>query len=121
MRVFSFEKSPRVELRVTFKSRSFRVHLPYEDTMVVTLRIANFDIKKILLDNESSVNIIFFSTLKKMEFDLRRIEPTKTNLTGLSGEVKVLKGRVVLPITVGDESNHITTLDEFHVVDSFLP
>ena len=31
-----------------------------------------------------------------MEFDLRRTEPTRTNLIGFSGEVKVLEGRITL-------------------------
>ena len=122
MRIFSFEKKPRLEPRITFTDLDLvGIHLPHEDALVVTLRIANFDIRRILIDNGSSVNVLFLSTLKKMDFDMRRIEPVSSNLTGFSGEVKVPEGRATLPITIGEEGNYITTLDEFHVVDSFSP
>ena len=56
-----------------------------------------------------------------MDFDPRRIEPTNTKLTGFSGEIKVPEGRVTLPVTVGNASRYITTVDEFQVVDSASP
>ena len=88
--------------------------------MVVTLRIANYDIRRVLIDNGSVVNVIFLLTLTKMEFDLRRIEPTKNSLTGFSGEVKVLEGWITFPITVGEKSNYIISMDEFQLIDSFF-
>ena len=60
MRIFSFEKKPKLEPRITFSDQDLvGIHLPHEDALVVTLRIANFDIKRILIDNGSSVNVLF--------------------------------------------------------------
>ena len=64
---------------------------------------------------------MFLLKLRKMEFDLRKVEPVKSNLIGFSGKVKVLEGRITLPITMGIEANHITIMDEFHVVDAPSP
>ena len=88
---------------------------------MVTLRVANYNIRRVLIDNGSVVNVIFLSTLRKIEFDLRQIEPAKTKLTGFSGEIKVPEGRITLPITVRHSSNHVTTMDEFQVIDLFSP
>lgn len=120
MQIFSFEKEPRVEPRITFTDQDLvGVHHLHEDDLIVSLRISNFDVRRILIDNGSSVNEVFPSTLKKMDFDMRRLEPAKSNLTGLSREVKVPEGCEMLLITVGEDSNYVTTLEEFHVVNSF--
>ena len=81
----------------------------------------NFNVRRVLIDNGSAINVIFLDTLRKMDFDLRRVEPAKTKFTGFNGEVKVPEGRITLPVTVGDSSNHATTMDEFQIVDSFSP
>ena len=93
------------------------MYLPHEEALVVTLRMANYDIRHVLVNNDSALNVIFLSTLKKMEFNLRRVEPAKIKLTGFSGEVKVSEGRIALSITLGNHSNYVTTMDEFQVVD----
>ena len=51
------------------------VHLPYENALVITMRVANVDIRQVLVNNESSVSVMFFSMLRKMEFELRKVEP----------------------------------------------
>ena len=66
-----------------------------------------------LIDNGSAVNVIFLDTLRKIDFDLQRIELAKTKLTGFGGDTKVSEGIITLPITAGDSSSHITIMDEF--------
>ena len=97
------------------------VYYPHEDVLVITLRISNYDVRRVLVDNGSAVNVIFLNTLRKMDFDPRRIEPANTKLTGFSWEIKVPEGRVTLPVTIGNASRYITTVDEFQVVDSTSP
>ena len=40
---------------------------PHKDAIVVTLKIASKKVYKILIDNESSTNILFKSTLNKID------------------------------------------------------
>ena len=62
--------------------------------------MANFDIRQVIVDNGSSINFIFLSTLRKIKFDLRKVELAKSNVTGFSGKVKVPEGRITsLPWT----------------------
>ena len=88
---------------------------------MVTLRVSNYNVHRVLIDNENTINVIFLDILRKMDFDLRRVKPVNTKLTGFSGEIKVPEGRVALTVIVGNSSHYITTVDEFQVIDSTSP
>ena len=86
MRVYILEKRPKVSPRLEFSDQDLEgVHFPHEDALIVTLRVANYDVRQVLIDNGSAVNVIFLGTLKKMDFDIRRVEPAKMKLIGFSG------------------------------------
>ncbi|KAL5576532.1 hypothetical protein UlMin_018231 [Ulmus minor] len=55
---------------------------PHHDALVISLFIANFQIKRILVDNESSTNVIFISALKEMNIDEAHIHRRSTILVG---------------------------------------
>ena len=42
----------------------------HNDVVVVSTMIANYDVKKILIDNESSTNILFYSTFSQMQLSI---------------------------------------------------
>lgn len=42
------------------------VPIPYDDAIIVSVTIANYDAKRILIDNESFVDVLFYDTLVKM-------------------------------------------------------
>lgn len=39
---------------------------PHHDTLVVQITIANLDVQRVLVDNGSSANVLFLSTLREM-------------------------------------------------------
>ena len=81
-------KKSKVPLKIEFTDEDLAgVHLSYVDALVVTLKVANYDVRWVLIDSGSVINVIFLNTLRKMYFDLRRIEPAKTKITRFSGEV----------------------------------
>lgn len=41
-------------------------HFPHKDVLVITIEVANFMVRKLLMDNESSTNIIFWVALEAM-------------------------------------------------------
>ncbi|KAL5568104.1 hypothetical protein UlMin_024679 [Ulmus minor] len=59
---------------------------PHHDALVISLLIANYRIKRILIDNGSSTNVIFLSALKEMNIDKAHIHRRSTVLVGFSGE-----------------------------------
>ena len=65
---------------------------PHHDARVISLLIANCRIKRILVDNGSSTNVIFLSTLKEMNIDEAHIHRRSIVLVGFSGEQKFTLG-----------------------------
>ena len=63
MRVLTQHKRSKVLPMIEFTDQDLaKVHLSYEDALVVTLRVANYDIQCILINNRSAINIIFLFT-----------------------------------------------------------
>ena len=58
----------------------------HHDTLVISLLIANCRIKRILVDNGSSTNVIFPSALNEMNIDEAHIHRRSIVLVGFSGE-----------------------------------
>ena len=59
---------------------------PHDDVLVISLLIANCMIKKILIDNGSSTNVLFMNALKEIKIDESNIRRRSTVLVGFSGE-----------------------------------
>lgn len=73
--------------------------------MVVTMNIANYDVHHVFIDNESSVDVLFYEALFKMHIFLERFEGTYVLLIGLFRE-PVLIGAIVLLVIVGQGPRH---------------
>ncbi|XP_062104853.1 uncharacterized protein LOC133816303 [Humulus lupulus] len=61
---------------------------PYHDALVISLYIANCSIKRVLINNGSSANILFLNALRDMKVDESTIIRKSTVLNGFSGEQK---------------------------------
>ncbi|KAL0645841.1 hypothetical protein Bca4012_044132 [Brassica carinata] len=85
------------EISFTTKEQE-KVLTPHHDALVISLTVANCLVKRILVDNGSSSNIIFHATYKDLGLEeialTRRIPP----LIGFSGEVEQIAGEVTLPV-----------------------
>ena len=62
-----FRRSPRTrntdEQAITFTDEDAeRVHHPYDDAIVITLLIADYTTRRVLVDNRSSVDILYYPT-----------------------------------------------------------
>ena len=71
---------------------------PHHDALVISLQVANFMIKRVLVDTGSSANIIFAAALADMGAEIERINRRTTVLIGFSGEQKFTIGEVTLPV-----------------------
>ena len=57
---------------------------PPHGALVVTLRIHDCDVQRILVDRGSSANVLFLETLKKLSLDESRIQKSSSPLIGLA-------------------------------------
>ena len=67
------------------------------------LTIANHDVKWILVDNESSTDILYYDAFSRMSLSAARLRPISAPLVGFTGTLVPVEGAITLPITVGTE------------------
>ena len=76
--------------------------------------MANHFVRRIFVDNESSVNIIQLETLKRMNVSPMDITLKSTVLVGFSGEAMNTVGEIKLPVYV----EGVNSIQRFCVMDS---
>ncbi|XP_073045963.1 uncharacterized protein [Primulina eburnea] len=89
---------------------------PHNDALVVTTTIANYDVARIFIDNGSSVNILFKSTLDQMKVEGFEFDPVSTPLYGFTGHAIPPLGQINLPLSLGRDSRRVTKMITFIVV-----
>ena len=77
-----------------------RLHHPHDDAVVVSLSIANFNTRQVLVDNGSSAGILYYPTFQQMRVNQKRLLPSDTPLVGFGGTKVFLVGTITLPITI---------------------
>ena len=70
------------------------IHQPHDDALVVTMTIAGFITRLVLIDNGSSTDIIYFSTYQQMKIDKEQLRLINIPLVGFTGD-KVNPSKVV--------------------------
>ena len=68
-----------------------RVHHPHEDALVVTAKIANNIVHRILVDNGSTINVLYWHTYQKIGLTRTNLSPTTSPLYGFTRDYVVPK------------------------------
>ena len=89
----------------------------HNDPLVVMLTIEGFNTKRILVDNDSFVDIICLPTFQQLKLDLERLCPFDSPLVSFSKDRVYPKGIVTLTVTVGTYLKQLTRQLDFLVVD----
>ena len=80
-------KLPRLDTSITFSDSDLKgCQHPHDDPLVGRAVVANKTVHRVLIDNGSSVDIIFASAFDKMGIGREKLEPVNTPLWGFSGE-----------------------------------
>ncbi|KAL0433349.1 UNVERIFIED_CONTAM: hypothetical protein Slati_2669200 [Sesamum latifolium] len=89
-----------------------------DDPMVIKLDIANFFIHKVLIDNGSSADIIFWNVLRWTGLEDFDLSPVQTPLVAFGGSEIASMGTIDLPVSMGKEPRRRTIMVRFLVVDT---
>uniref|UniRef100_A0A2N9J2B4 Uncharacterized protein n=1 Tax=Fagus sylvatica TaxID=28930 RepID=A0A2N9J2B4_FAGSY len=103
---------------IVFNNQDFEgVQLLHSDALVITLRIGELDVKRILIDPGNSVEIMYESLFRGLGLGKKDLSRTEGPLSGFSGETVVPSGKVTINIRAGT----VSSPTEFFVLNAFFP
>ncbi|XP_022856591.1 uncharacterized protein LOC111377693, partial [Olea europaea var. sylvestris] len=104
---------------ITFGARDLEgVSYPHDDALVVSAIVANFEVKRILVDNGSAANILSQEAFAKMGLSPKQLKAVKTPLQGFGGRVIIPEGIIELSLTLGSSNTQVTEITPFQVVNT---
>jgi hypothetical protein len=84
--------------------------------MVIEVNIDGWIIENVLVDNESSTDILFMKTFEKMSLSQHMLQPPEYPMLGFGGKPIKPVGKIALPISLCDLDNARTETLIFDVV-----
>ena len=90
------------EQAITFTNEdAARIHHPHDDAIVITLLITDYTTRKVLVDNGSSANILYYPAIQQMNLGRDQLRPVYSPLVGFGGMKVQHVGTITLPVVVG--------------------
>ena len=90
---------------------------PYDDALVVSVRVGDYNVHRVLVDNGSSTDILYYLVFQQIGIDKARLIPMNAPLVSFEGTRVFPLGAVTLSMMVGDYPQQITRDVTFLVVD----
>jgi len=94
-----------------------RIHHPHDDVVVITLLIVDYITRRVLVDNGSSADILYYPVFQQMRLGRDQLRPVCLPLIGFGGMKVQPIGTITLPVVVGLYPQQITKEVNFLVVD----
>ena len=88
---------------------------PHDDALVVTLRIGGYDVRRVLVDQGSAVEIMYPDLYKGLNLKLEDLTAYESLRVSFKGKTVILKGQIRLPNQTDSEVVEV----DFIVVDSY--
>ena len=99
-------KRARVDIQLVLgfsnedKIRTIQSH---DDALVVTLRIGGYDVKRVLVDQGSGIEIMYPNLFKGLNLRPEDLTTYDSPLVSFDGKTVISKGQIRLPIQTGPE------------------
>ena len=77
------------------------VHHPYDDAIVITLLIIDYTTRRVLMDNGSSADILYYFAFQQMSLGRDQLRLVNSPLVGFGGMKVQPVGTITLPMVVG--------------------
>ena len=90
---------------------------PHDDALVVMLRTEGYDVRQVLVDQGSAVEIMYPDLYNGLNLKPKDLTTYESPLVGFEGKTVILKGQMRLPIQTDLEVMEV----DFIVVDSYSP
>ncbi|KAM1638610.1 hypothetical protein COP1_008595 [Malus domestica] len=90
---------------------------PHNDPLIVKAHIANFEVRRILVDTRASVNIMFAEAFRALNVAEHLLNRSISHLISFSGDIMQPLGSIYLPFTIGTGPYIATITINFLVVN----
>ena len=116
---FLASKAPRCsELDIIFFEKDTSgIRQPHDDSLVIMLKMEEFNMHQALVDNGSLVDIIYLPAFQQMKLNKERPRSFSSPLVSFIGDKVILKGVVNLTIIAGTYPAQVSKEINFLVVD----
>nr|XP_017217146.1 PREDICTED: uncharacterized protein LOC108194707 [Daucus carota subsp. sativus] len=110
-------KRAKIDYSLAFENVDLeKVKFPHDDPLVITPVIGNSSVKRVLVDNGASVDILFYDAYEKMGYSDAQLTPSDMPIYGFNNVETKIEGMIQLPVTMGTEPRHATCMLNFLVV-----
>ncbi|GFS40881.1 hypothetical protein Acr_00g0071010 [Actinidia rufa] len=101
--IHSLAKKPMKEMiepgSITFTKADWeRVQHPHSDPLVIQLRMNNYDVRRILVDMGSSVEVIYYGLFKQLKLTQLDLKPARSPLVGFNAQSHWPLGMVTIKV-----------------------
>ena len=90
---------------------------PHDDALVVTLRIGGYDVKRVLVNQGSTVEVMYPDLYKGLKLKPEDLTACDSPLVSFEGKTVTPKGMIRLPIQIDSDVVEV----DFIVVDAYSP
>ena len=103
---------------ITFGERdALYVRHLYCDALVIKAMITNNNIQRMLVDNGSSVYILYFQAFERMGLKVSDLKPSPNPVYGFTRDSVIPLGVISLPMTLGEYPRQSYVMTDFLVID----
>ncbi|CAA0829019.1 cysteine-rich RLK (RECEPTOR-like protein kinase) 8, partial [Striga hermonthica] len=106
----------RIASRVRDWPEKALVGAPHNDALLIATQVSGYEVQRVFADTESSVNVIFYYCLKRMDLDIE-LAPLHTSLFGFNGSEVTPLGKTTLAVVLGEGDLRKVKMIIFVVVD----
>lgn len=93
---------------ISFSTRDLeRIQTSHNNALVVTLPVKEFDVKCILIDQGSSVEIMYYDAFKQLKLRDTDLAPATSPLVGFNSQLEWPLGKINLPVKAGSEVKQV--------------
>ncbi|XP_052206816.1 uncharacterized protein LOC127811149 [Diospyros lotus] len=93
------------------------VHWPHNDVLVVRARIGKVEVRRIMVDTGSSVNLLYRGCFDQMVLGSDQPMASPESLYGFTGDTVTPAGCIRLPLIIGDSDRQATIMTDFLIID----
>ena len=113
-------KRTKIEIQLVLgfsNEDKIRTIQPHDDALVVTLKIGEYNVKRVLVDQGSAVEIMYLDLYKGVNLKLEDLTTYDSPLVSFEGKTVIPRGQIRLSMQTDSEVVEV----DFNVVNAYFP